>query len=88
MAIDSIHVMSYGTPTEQWHVNRNNRGYWLTHIRRDSRINTKVKLRAEDYEFMRDIMDSAIKRALKENSERSDVYVRTPMDAIYMHRKP
>lgn len=84
---ESLTLLSYGTETEQYFVNRDGtRHYWLTHIRRDTRERVKVRLRKEDYYDLRDIMDKAIKDTLRANETRSDIYVRTAYDAAYRRK--
>ncbi len=83
---DRTHL-SYGTEVQQWFVNSNGKGFWLTQIRRDTRGRVKVRLRNEDYYELRDAMDKAINDMLRRRESQSDVYRQTPATAGY-RRKP
>ncbi len=84
---NSTHLLSFGTQTEQWHINRNDHGYWLVHSRRDTGDRLKVKITAEQSATIRDQFDSLMRETLKKNTNRSDVYIKNAADTSFRHKK-
>jgi len=78
-------LLSFGTETEQFYINRFRVGYWLTRIDRVNRVSTKIGIRREDYLLIKDSFISKIEEVIQSREGKSDQYIKTSRDVHFRH---